>query len=290
MATKVFLISHSDCNPAGDFGAFDEKKLLSSAKSGKGLAFDDLCKNHRKKILQTTYRITRNREDAEDALQDSLLRAFLHIQEFDGRSSFATWLTRIAINSSLMILRKKRATRQVWVENPAEVFGKVRNEQTDHRSVNPELLYARGEEGEILRGAIRDLRPSIRQVLELQQLQENSIKDTAKFWASPQVRPRLVCSMQGLPFERPFGKGWLVETEPICPVLAFKKMQVNTGWTALRKLPEGIFCKKSQGKKGRVPRIIWHDLQSCLPSGLPGPCGRYGEEPNCLPHELTREP
>jgi len=180
LATKVFLISHSDCNPAGDFGALDEKKLLSSAKSGKGLAFDDLCKNHRKKILQTTYRITRNREDAEDALQDSLLRAFLHIQEFDGRSSFATWLTRIAINSSLMILRKKRATRQVWVENPAEVFGKVRNEQTDHRSVNPELLYARGEEGEILRGAIRDLRPSIRQVLELQQLQENSIKDTAK--------------------------------------------------------------------------------------------------------------
>jgi len=180
LATNVFLISQSDFNPAGDFGALDEKKLLTSAKSGKGQAFEDLCKNHRKKILQTTYRITRNREDAEDALQDSLLRAFLHIQEFDGRSSFATWLTRIAINSSLMILRKKRATQQVSVDNLGEVFSKIRNEQAAPRSANPESLYARGEEDQILRGAIRDLRPSIRQVLELQQLQENSIKDTAK--------------------------------------------------------------------------------------------------------------
>src|ERR1700739_841772 len=64
------------------------------------------------KLFWTVRRITRNNEDAEDACQDAFLRAFLHLQSFDGRSTFSTWLTRIGINSALMILRKRRNSRE----------------------------------------------------------------------------------------------------------------------------------------------------------------------------------
>src|ERR1700731_4916212 len=91
----------------------NEDSLLATAKSGEAAAVDTLYRAHAEKLFRTVHRITRNREDAEDAVQDSFLRAFLHLQSFDGRSTFSTWLTRIAINSALMILRKKRNFREI---------------------------------------------------------------------------------------------------------------------------------------------------------------------------------
>jgi RNA polymerase sigma-70 factor (ECF subfamily) len=91
----------------------EESSLVAAAKFGQKEAFNVLCERLAPKILRSLYRITKNREDAEDALQDAFLRAFVHIVEFDGRSKFSTWLTRIAINSALMILRKKRTSLEV---------------------------------------------------------------------------------------------------------------------------------------------------------------------------------
>jgi len=87
--------------------------LLATAKSGEAAAVDTLYRAHAEKLFRTVHRITRNREDAEDAVQDSFLRAFLHLKSFDGRSTFSTWLTRIGINSALMILRKKRNSSEM---------------------------------------------------------------------------------------------------------------------------------------------------------------------------------
>jgi RNA polymerase sigma-70 factor (ECF subfamily) len=70
------------------------------------------CANATPRVYYRIYDLTRNREDAEDALQDSMMRAFQHLQQFDGRSSFFTWFTRIGINSALMMLRKKRVRRE----------------------------------------------------------------------------------------------------------------------------------------------------------------------------------
>jgi len=78
--------------------------------------FDELAAPHAKRIFRAAYRITRNRQDAEDAVQDALLQAFVRLEHFDGRSTFATWLTQIAINSSLMILRKRRHARAVSLD------------------------------------------------------------------------------------------------------------------------------------------------------------------------------
>jgi RNA polymerase sigma factor (sigma-70 family) len=157
----------------------DERCLVRAAKCGQSVAFDVLCERLAPRILRSLYRITKNREDAEDALQDSFLSAYLHIMEFDGRSTFSTWLTRIAINSALMILRKKRNSQEISIEGSADSGAKqVTWEMPDH-APNPEKRYAQRERENILRGAIGNLRPAIRKVIELQQLQEHSMKETA---------------------------------------------------------------------------------------------------------------
>jgi len=153
-----------------------EHSLVAAAKQGETTAFDAICQPHTKRLFQMTYRITRNREDAEDALQDSFLRAFVHIKEFDGRSSFSTWLTRIGINSALMILRKKRNSGEVSADSP--------NESQDFWQVadvapNPERRYAEQERQKILRDAISRLRPAMRRVVQLQMVEQRSLKEAA---------------------------------------------------------------------------------------------------------------
>jgi DNA-directed RNA polymerase specialized sigma24 family protein len=87
----------------------DDDLLVQSAQAGEEWAFVELCTRNSKRVFNTIYGVTKNREDAEDALQDSMMRAFLHLKQFDGRSSFATWFTRIGINSALMIRRRDMA-------------------------------------------------------------------------------------------------------------------------------------------------------------------------------------
>lgn len=162
-----------------DFEALDERSLVRAAKCGQSAAFDVLCERLAPRILRSLYRITKNREDAEDALQDSFLSAFVHLAEFDGRSTFSTWLTRIAINSSLMILRKKRNSQEISLEGTADSGANQMTWDMPDHAPNPEKRYAQRERENILRGAIGNLRPAIRKVIELQQLQEHSMKETA---------------------------------------------------------------------------------------------------------------
>ena len=93
-----------------------EAALVSMAKLGDSDAFVELSKLHSNRTLRTIYQITRNWHDAEDALQDAMLRAFSHVKDFQEKPSFSTWLTRIAINSALMMLRKKRVCYEISFE------------------------------------------------------------------------------------------------------------------------------------------------------------------------------
>jgi len=126
------------------------------------------------------FRITRNREDAEDALQDSFLSALVHLESFDGRSSFSTWLTRIAINSALMKLRKNRASREIPMDEPAGAGDTLlRFEPTDGHP-DPEEQYAHQQRQKVVAGVVRDLRPTLRNVIEIREFQEGSMKETAQ--------------------------------------------------------------------------------------------------------------
>ncbi len=156
-----------------------ESALVAAAKRGKTEAFEMLCDRCAHKVLQATKRITKNHEDAEDALQDSFLRAFTHIKRFDGRSSFSTWLTRIAINSALMMLRKRRAARELSMDTNSTGDTTQNYWQIATTAPNPEKRYIQQERETFLREAVGRLRPGIREMVEVQHFQEFSMKEAA---------------------------------------------------------------------------------------------------------------
>ncbi len=86
----------------------DEHLLVAAAKHGDAHAFEELVNRYEAKIFRLTMNITRNREDAEDAMQDAFLKSYAHLKDFQEDSRFYTWLVRIAANEALMRLRKRR--------------------------------------------------------------------------------------------------------------------------------------------------------------------------------------
>jgi RNA polymerase sigma factor (sigma-70 family) len=157
-----------------------EAQLLRDSRRGKSEAFQTACETLRPRLLKIALRITRNREDAEDAVQDSLMRAYMHIEDFQGNSTFSTWLTRILMNSALMINRKNRNARQVSTEDLSRPGESGLHFQIPDRSPNPEQTFVQRERTRIIRGAIRKLRPRMRAVVEVAQLHDLPIKETAK--------------------------------------------------------------------------------------------------------------
>jgi len=180
VGTNLHVLSNADLFSGNGPQIVSERRLVAEAKRGRKAALEFLCESSTPKILRVLYRITKNREDAEDALQDSFVRALIHLKDFDGRSSFSTWLTRIAINSALMNRRKSRREREVYVNDPDEPGRDWLMSQIADHSPNPEQLYAKREEGMILKNAVNALRPRIRAAVEFHQLREFSMKETAE--------------------------------------------------------------------------------------------------------------
>src|SRR6202047_76367 len=96
--------------------AEEDASLVAAAKARDTRAFELLVERHERKIFSIARRITRNREDAEDVVQQSFQKAFIHLNKFEGKSLFHTWLTRIAINEALGLLRKKRGTDELPIK------------------------------------------------------------------------------------------------------------------------------------------------------------------------------
>jgi len=164
-------------------GSTSQALELNQSAAADASVFENLWRSHARQIFRITYRITRNTEDAEDALQDSFLKAYVHHHNFDGRSSFATWLTRIAINSSLMILRKRNSAPQVSIHDTGVNSSSplLADLLPDH-SPSPEANYAERERAELLHESIRDLRPSMREAIVLR-AQDRSVQEIAETMA-----------------------------------------------------------------------------------------------------------
>ena len=157
-----------------------EQMLVVAAKNGDEQAFETLFQRHRQKILRIVLRYAHVREDAEDIVQQSFQKAFVHLHKFEGKSSFATWLTRIAINESLMLLRHGRALREVSVDDHSEAEGNAASLEMSDSSPDPETSYLRRERAQILSATIRNLRPGMRKAIELRELAELSTEETAR--------------------------------------------------------------------------------------------------------------
>jgi RNA polymerase sigma-70 factor (ECF subfamily) len=160
--------------------AAPEQMLVVAAKNGDEQAFETLFKRHRQKILRVVLRYAHVREDAEDIVQQSFQNAFVYLHKFEGKSSFSTWLTRIAINESLMLLRHGRALREVSVDDHSEAEGNAASLEMPDSSPDPEASYLRRERAQILSETLGNLRPGMRKAIELRELAELSTEETAR--------------------------------------------------------------------------------------------------------------
>jgi RNA polymerase sigma-70 factor (ECF subfamily) len=160
--------------------AAERNALPASVLQESSSDFEKIWRGHSKQILRITERITRNHEDAEDALQDSFLRAYVNLHSFDGRSSMLTWLTRIAINSALMILRKRATAPQFSIDDNSDSATRRQVVCVADARPTPEALYVRLEDEAKLEQSVRALRPSVRKALEFQVLEDHSIQETAE--------------------------------------------------------------------------------------------------------------
>jgi len=158
--------------------ATNEELLVSAAKSGDRMAFEELYERHWRKILPRICRITKNPEDAEDVLQEAALRAFLNLKSFEGRSCFSSWLTTIAINSALMALRKRRRAEISFEQIFDDENSSRRWEPRDYGET-PEARYARCERETLLAQATQRLPDIFREILELQESNEYSTMQLA---------------------------------------------------------------------------------------------------------------
>ncbi|HLX42992.1 MAG TPA: RNA polymerase sigma factor [Bryobacteraceae bacterium] len=176
--------------PAG----FDEAALVAKAKAGDAQAFTDLVKQYERKIYRLAKHITQNDEDAEDVLQESFLKAYEHLDNFQGNSKFYTWIVRIAVNESLMKLRKRKGDRTVPLDEPVDTGEEMVTREIAVWEDNPEQRYSREEIQEILDKAVEGLKPDFRTVFILRDIEELSTEETAETLgiSVPAVKSRLL--------------------------------------------------------------------------------------------------
>jgi RNA polymerase sigma-70 factor, ECF subfamily len=153
--------------------------LLAAARRGDTGAFVELSSRQSRRILCKLFRITNNWQDAEDLLQDALMKAWVHLDAFECRSSFSTWLTRIAINNALMLLRKNRGVVHVAIDDSPDDGPRLEKLELKDPRESPEQRFERRQKTEMVQTAILRLRPESRKVIELHQNGELSIKEIA---------------------------------------------------------------------------------------------------------------
>ena len=175
-------------------GVFDESGLVAKAREGDSAAYNELVNRYSQKIYRLAKHITQNDEDAEDVLQETFLKGFEHLGDFQGQSKFYTWIVRIGVNESLMKLRKRKSDRTVPLDEPLDT-----GEDTVVREIavwdeNPEQQYSREELGRILDEAVQSLRPVFRTVFVLRDIEELSTEETAEALgiSVPAVKSRLL--------------------------------------------------------------------------------------------------
>lgn len=160
---------------AGD----DESALVAAAKSGDAQAFEALVTRYEKRIYRLAWNMTQNRSDAEDVVQDAFLKAFQHLDAFQGNSRFYTWLVRIALNECLMKLRRRRYV-EIPIDDPVETEDSPIPRELKSWSPSPEESFSQSEIRRFLEGAISELHYRLRVVFQLRDIEQLSIEETAE--------------------------------------------------------------------------------------------------------------
>jgi len=157
----------------------NDQHLVVAARSGCRTAFNELCDLYSRRIYRTIFNITKNAQDTEDALQESFLRAFLALDSFEGRASFYTWLTRIAINSALAMLRKRRCRPESSLDSTSQQGDEGGLEAFRDLAPDPEQIFGQRQRQAKLMQAIHELPKSLREAVQARITGDCSVKEVA---------------------------------------------------------------------------------------------------------------
>ncbi len=180
--------------PIGQTDGFDEAALVAQAQTGGEEAFTELVNRYEGNIYRLARHITQNPEDAEDVLQETFLKAYEHLRDFQGNSKFYTWLVRIAVNQALMKLRKRKTDASVSLDDPYDTGEESLVREIAVWDPNPEQTYSQEEIRAILERAVDSLPPTFRAVFALRDIEELSTEETAAVLnlSVPAVKSRLL--------------------------------------------------------------------------------------------------
>ena len=174
--------------------AKEEIELVNRAREGDATAFSTLLNRYESKIFRLAMNITQNREDAEDVLQEAFLKAYEHLDQFQGNSRFYTWIVRIAVNQALMKLRKRKKDRSVSLDEQIDTGEDTVIREIASWDPDPEQQFSQDELHTILTEAVDQLAPIYRAVFVLRDVDGLSTEETAEALdlSIPAVKSRLL--------------------------------------------------------------------------------------------------
>jgi RNA polymerase sigma-70 factor (ECF subfamily) len=158
------------------------------------VAFGELVRRYEGKIFRLAQHVTQNREDAEDVLQETFMKAYEHLDQFQGNSKFYTWIVRIAVNQALMKLRRRKTDKSVSLDETIDTGEDTMVREIAAWDEDPEQKFTRDELGGILDTAVQSLEPPYRSVFQLRDIDELSTEETAEALglSVPAVKSRLL--------------------------------------------------------------------------------------------------
>jgi RNA polymerase sigma-70 factor (ECF subfamily) len=162
-----------------------ESAMVQQAIAGNVDAQDRLFTSRKGRLFRTAFAVLRNREDAEDALQDGLISAYSKMQSFEGRSSFSSWITRIVINAALMLRRRRNSHPEVSLD---EILDRLPERHpsgaVDPRS-DPEKIYAAKEIHALIERQVRKLTPELQQAYRFRAINNFSAAESCRALSIP---------------------------------------------------------------------------------------------------------
>ena len=179
LGSQLCSSSIHDGNCACGQSEVSDDDLITAAQCGDQMAFVELCRRHSTVAKKKIFKIVQNQEDSEDALQDTLMRAYTHLTSFRRSSKFSTWLTAIGVNSALMVMRKRRVRRETYASMSNLDTGTVELHEPIDRSPGPEGIYMKQQAVFLVRREVEKLRPSLRSVINHYYESECSLEETA---------------------------------------------------------------------------------------------------------------
>ncbi len=165
-------------NHGGELAGRTDDELVLLSQEGDGAAFSELVKRHRSACAKLAYSILRDRQDAEDEVQNAMWKAFEHIRQFQRDAKLTTWLTRIVVNQCLMRLRKERRARFLYIDDTA-IGDEVGTLELRDTRKGPDHELGREEIARVLRGEIRRIPPLLRNVFLLRDMQQMAMPEVA---------------------------------------------------------------------------------------------------------------